>query len=111
MKRLFILLLTILCILAVSAQTLRKDRSESAGIFTENSSGESANQDNGSDDSSNLGFFRAGGNENNDDGGGATKEGELPSDEGNGVIIVSILFAAFYGLVRIRKNKRMNYEL
>ena len=111
MKRLFTLLLTILCILAVSAQTLRKDRSESAGIFTENSSGESANQDNGSDNSSNSGFFRAGGNENNDDGGGATKEGELPSDEGNGVIIVSILFAAFYGLVRIRKNKRMNYEL
>ena len=102
MKRLYILLLTILCVVAVSAQT----KTESPGIFRENNSGV-ASQSGGSNNDSNSGIFRVGSTENTGDGGGATKESEAPLDSGNGILLASFLFAAFYMYVKIRKEKKV----
>jgi len=106
MNRLYILILTILCSFAVSAQTLNKSDAGSAGIFSNSSSGEKENKDSGSSNNSNSGFFRVGSTENPSDGGGATKEAEAPLDPGNGILFASVLFAASYMLVKIRKEKK-----
>jgi hypothetical protein len=105
MKKLYILILTILFFLAVPVQTFSQSAG-SAGMFENNKSENNTNQGNSSDDDSSSGFFRVGSTENPDDAGRATKEGEEPSDVGNGIIIASTFFAAFYILMKIRKNKR-----
>ena len=100
MKRLYILILAVLFIVAVPVQTFGQ-----SGFF-DSSKSEDTNSGSNSEGDSNSGFFRVGSTENPTDSGGATKESELPSDAGNGIIIASVLFAASYTLVKIRKDKK-----
>ena len=106
MRKLYLIILTTIFVLAVPVQTFGWGQLESPGIFKEKSPGENTDKDNSSDIDLNSGFFRVGSTENLDDAGGATKESELPSDKGNGIIIASIFFAASYMLLKIRKDKK-----
>ena len=105
MKKLYILILTMLFILAVPVQTFGQMEGGSAGLFDSNKTDDNANKGSNSEDSS-SGFFRVGSTENPDDAGRATKEGEEPSDVGNGIIISSTFFAAVYVLMKFRKDKK-----
>ena len=100
MKRLYILILAVLFIVAVPAKTFGQ-----SGFF-DSSKSEDTNSGSNSEGDSNSGFFRVGSTENLDDAGGATKESELPSDAGNGILIASILFASSYMLVKISKERK-----